>query len=344
MAVISARDLTVQYETPRGPISAVDNVSFEIEERTIVGLLGESGCGKSTLAKALVRNLPSNAQVPAGEILLDGEDVTAMSDERLREVRWENIAFIPQNAMNSLDPVVTIRDQLVEPILVHRDVSKSEATERAREVLDIVGIDPSRIDAYPHELSGGMKQRVMVAMALVLEPDLIIADEPTTGLDVLVRDRILNDLERYRDEFDISIIMVSHDIADLVETSDSLMVMYGGKIVETGPSRDLFENPTHPYTIGLKNSLPNVNTDLDDLISMEMDPPDLHDPPAGCRFVDRCPFAVEECWSSHPQYRTPRPEIRSACYRADEAPEMRRRAARVNWQREEREELAGEAD
>lgn len=344
MSVISVSDLVVEYETPSGVVSAVDDVSFEIEDRTIVGLLGESGCGKSTLSQALVRNLAPNARIPSGEIRLKGEDVTGMSDERLREVRWEVVAYIPQNAMNSLNPVMTIKDQLAEPAVVHRDLPKREAIERAREVLDVVGIDRSRIDAYPHELSGGMKQRVIVAMALVLEPDLIIADEPTTGLDVLIRDRILNDLERYRDEFNISIIMVSHDIADLVETSDELMVMYGGKIVETGPSRDLFGEPTHPYTIGLKKSLPDVNTDLDDLISMEMDPPDLRNPPDGCRFVDRCPFAVEECRTAHPPYEKPRMGIRSACYRADDAPEMRRQAAEVNWEHEERETLGGAGD
>ena len=344
MSVLSVRDLVVEYKTSSGNISAVDDVTFDIGERQIVGLVGESGCGKSSLAQALVRNLPSNGRIPAGEILLNDEDVTTITDSRLREIRWEDVAYIPQNAMNSLDPVVTIKDQLVEPTIVHRNASKEQAIERAREVLDIVGIDPARIDAYPHQLSGGMKQRVIVAMALVLEPDLIIADEPTTGLDVLIRDRILNDFERYRDEFGISIVMVSHDIADLVETSDSLMVMYGGKIVETGPSRDLFERPTHPYTIGLKNSLPDVNTNLDDLISMEMDPPDLHDPPEGCRFVDRCPFAIEECRSSHPDYRNPRHEISSACYRAEDASEMREQAARVNWRREGLEERRGGAD
>lgn len=335
MSVLSVQNLTVQYRTPDGPLPAVDDVSFDIDPGEIVGLLGESGCGKTTLAQSLVRNLPSNADIPSGSIRLNDEEVTSLSEERLQELRWETVAYIPQNAMNALDPIVSIEDQLMEPIVVHRDVSKAEARERAREVLDVVGIDPARIDAYPHELSGGMKQRVIVAMALVLEPDLIIADEPTTGLDVLIRDRILNDFERYRDEFDISIIMVSHDIADLVETSDVLLVMYGGKVVEMGPSRDLFEDPTHPYTIGLKNSLPNIETRLEDLISMEMEPPNLLDPPQGCRFVNRCPFAVDECHTAHPEYQSPRAGIESACYRADDAPEMQARAQRVDWLREE---------
>jgi oligopeptide/dipeptide ABC transporter ATP-binding protein len=335
MTVLSVQDLTVEYRTADGQLPAVDDVSFDVDAGEIVGLLGESGCGKTTLAQSIVRNLPSNASIPSGTIELNDEEITGVSEDRLRELRWEHVAYIPQNAMNALDPIVSIKEQLVEPVVVHRDVSKAEAVERAREVLDVVGIDPSRIDAYPHELSGGMKQRVIVAMALVLEPDLIIADEPTTGLDVLVRDRILNDFERYRDEFDISIIMVSHDIADLVETSDVLLVMYGGKIVETGPSRSLFDRATHPYTIGLRNSLPNIGTELEDLISMEMEPPDLLDPPAGCRFVNRCPFAVDECHEAHPDYRTPREGIASACYRADEAAEMRERAQQVDWRREE---------
>lgn len=199
----------------------------------------------------------------------------------------------------------------------------------------MVDIDESRLEAYPHQLSGGMKQRVIVAMAMILAPDLIIADEPTTGLDVLVRDKILSDIERFRDELGISIIFVSHDIADLVETSDSLMVMYGGKVVEKGPSRDLFEKPTHPYTIGLKNSLPNINSELEELIRMEMDPPDLRSLSSECRFVDRCPFDVPECHEAHPSFQSERADIESACYRADEFEELNRRAFEVDWRQEE---------
>lgn len=334
MPVLSVEDLRVEYEVNDGAIQAVRDVSFDIEENTIVGLLGESGCGKSTMAQALVRHLPSNASIPTGKALLDGEDILEMTDDRLREIRWDKVAYIPQNAMNALDPVFTIKRQLVEPIVAHTDKTQSEAVERAKEVLDIVGIDPSRINEYPHQFSGGMKQRIVVAMAMVLEPQLIIADEPTTGLDVLMRDKILNDLERFRDDFDVSIIMISHDIADLVETSDKLMVMYGGKIVEIGDSRDMFSEPTHPYTIGLRNALPNVNSNLDDLIAMEMDPPDLRNPPSGCCFVERCPYAKPECHEEHPSFYEPRSGIETACYRADEATIMREQARSVEWSEE----------
>lgn len=332
MSLLTVRNLHVHYRTEDGTVHAVDDVSLDIGSQTIIGILGESGCGKSTFARSIVRALPDNAVIPSGEILLNGEDVTAMSESRLRSLRWDIVAFIPQSAMGSLDPVYTIRDQLTEVIDAHRrGISKSDAIERAKEVLDVVGIDASRLSNYPHQLSGGMRQRVLLAMSLILEPELIIADEPTTGLDVLIRDQILRDIETYRDEFGISVIFVSHDIADLVETSDQLLVMYGGKIVERGPSEVLIDEPTHPYTIGLKNSLPELHTDADDLIAMGMEPPDLLSPPDGCRFVEKCPYAVEECHTAHPDYREVVTHVRTACYRADEAETLRREAKQVDW-------------
>lgn len=332
MSLLTVRDLHVHYRTEDGTVHAVDDVSLDVGSQTIVGILGESGCGKSTFARSIVRALPDNAVIPAGEILVNDEDVTAMSKQRLRSLRWDTVAFIPQSAMGSLDPVYTIRDQLTEVIDAHRrGISKADAIERAKEVLSVVGIDASRLTNYPHQLSGGMRQRVLLAMSLILEPELIIADEPTTGLDVLIRDQILRDIETYRDDFGISVIFVSHDIADLVETSDRLLVMYGGKIVERGPSEVLIEEPTHPYTIGLKNSLPELHTEADDLIAMGMEPPDLLSPPDGCRFVEKCPYAVEECHTAHPEYREAVPGVSTACYRADEAESLRREAKRVDW-------------
>jgi oligopeptide/dipeptide ABC transporter ATP-binding protein len=332
MSLLTVRDLKVNYRTEEGTVHAVDGVSLDLGSESIVGILGESGCGKSTLARSIIRALPDNAFIPEGEILINDEDVTGMSDQRLRELRWDTVAFIPQSAMGSLDPVYTIRDQLTEVIDAHRrDMSESEAIARAEEVLDVVGIDPSRLSNYPHQLSGGMRQRVLLAMSLILEPELIIADEPTTGLDVLIRDKILSDIEAYRDEFGISVIFVSHDIADLVETSDRLMVMYGGKVVERGPSQALIDDPTHPYTIGLKNSLPELHTHAEDLIAMGMEPPDLMSPPDGCRFVQKCPYAVDECHEAHPDYREAVQGIQSACYRADEAAALRRDAKEVSW-------------
>lgn len=332
MSLLSVRDLQVEYATAEGPVGAVDDVTLDVGTETIVGVLGESGCGKSTLAKAIMRSLPDNGSIPAGTIELNDEDVTDMSPSRLREIRWETIAYVPQSAMGSLDPVYTIREQLTEAIHAHRtDTTKKKAIERAREVLETVGMNPSRIKDYPHQLSGGMRQRVLLAMSLILEPDLVIADEPTTGLDALIRDKVLSDIETYRDEFGISVVFVSHDIADLVEMSDRLAVMYGGKIVDRGPSEDVLEEPIHPYTIGLKNSLPELHSTPDELIAMGMDPPDLRDPPQGCRFVEKCPYEINECRSVHPEYREVRQGTKSACYRAEEASDLRNRAKEVTW-------------
>lgn len=332
MTLLSVNDLHVYYEDKGDHVQAVDGVSLDLESPNILGILGESGCGKTTFAKSIIRGLPDNAVIPKGEMLLNGEDITEMSENRLQELRWETVAYVPQGAMGSLDPVCTIQEQLTETIHAHRtDVSESEAVERAHEVLKTVGIDPTRITNYPHQLSGGMRQRVLLAMSLILEPELIIADEPTTGLDMLIRDQILEDIETYRDEFGISIIFVSHDIADLVETTDKLAVMYGGKIVERGPSRQLINNPSHPYTIGLRNSLPELHTDPDNLVEMGMNPPDLRNPSDGCRFVDKCPFDVEECHEVHPDYREIQPGIQTACYRASEAESLRAHVEREGW-------------
>jgi oligopeptide/dipeptide ABC transporter ATP-binding protein len=332
MSLLSVRDLEVEYTTADAPVRAVNDVSLEVSPHSIVGVLGESGCGKSTLAKAIMRSLPDNGAITGGSVRLNDEDITEMSPSRLREVRWETIAYVPQSAMGSLDPVYTIRDQLTEALHAHRtDTTKSEAVERAKEVLQTVGITPSRITDYPHQLSGGMRQRVLLAMSLILEPEIVIADEPTTGLDALIRDKVLSDIETYRDEFGISVIFVSHDIADLVETSDRLAVMYGGKVVERGPSEDVIEEPIHPYTIGLKNSLPELASTPSELIAMGMDPPDLRNPPEGCRFVEKCPYEIAECRSAHPEYREVREDTKTACYRADEASNLRGQAQEVTW-------------
>lgn len=332
MSLLSVRDLEIHYEVEDGYVHAVDDVSFDIESESLVGVLGESGCGKSTLSKAIIGGLDDNAVIRAGEIRFDGRDLTAQTEPEMREIRWEQIAYIPQSAMGSLDPVYTIREQLFETIRAHRaGISKQECLDRAEEVLDLVGISTDRLRSYPHQLSGGMRQRVLLAMALILEPELIIADEPTTGLDVLLRDKILNDIETYRDEFGVSALFVSHDIADLVETTEYLIEMYGGKITERGPSTEMFKKPVHPYTIGLKGSLPDLHSTTEEMIAMKMQPPNLHNPPEGCRFKNKCPFAVEECETAHPELREERPGIETACYRASDAETMRAESTRVDW-------------
>ena len=316
--LVTVDSLKIYYDVSDGMLQAVDDVSFEVGANEVVGILGESGGGKSTLAKSIIRDLPQNGRLVSGEIQYKETDLTSVSHEKIQEIRWDEIACVPQNAMNSLDPVYTIENQITETISAHRDIPEDKQIAKAREVLDTVGIDPSRLQDYPHQMSGGMKQRIVLALSLVLDPDLIIADEPTTGLDVLLRDKILADIEQYREEFEISILIISHDIADLVETCDRLMVMYGGKIVEKAPSRELIASPRHPYTMGLKNSLPAMQSNPDDLVTMSLDPPDLRNPPEGCRFMSKCPVAIEKCDESHPDFFEFN-GAESACYRAHEA-------------------------
>lgn len=330
MTLLTVEDLTVQYRIEGGTLTAVDQVSFQLDRGTILGVLGESGCGKSTLVESIVRILPENADIPAGMINFDGKNLLSLTEAEVRKIRWNEIAFIPQNAMASLDPVLTLREQMIDVIQNHRDVDRSECNEMAEEVLETVGIDASRLDAYPHQLSGGMKQRVILAISLLLKPKLIIADEPTTGVDVIMRDRILRDIEHLRDAFDISFIIISHDIADLVETCDQLAVAYAGKIVEHGPTQDIFETPTHPYTIALKNALPSMQTDPENLVSMSMDPPNLRDPPDECRFAGRCPFVIDECLTTHPSLKSHK-KVDVACYRADEAASFREESGSLEW-------------
>lgn len=327
---ITVENLKVQYTVDDGKVHAVDDVSFTIGSNEIVGLLGESGSGKSTLSKSIVRDLPENGDIISGNIEYNGMNIAELSHEEFRTLRWEDIAYVPQNAMNCLDPVYTIQDQLTETIDAHRDVPKKEKVEKAKQVFEMVGIDTDRLKDYPHEMSGGMKQRIIIALAFILDPELIIADEPTTGLDVLLRDKILADIEEYREAYDVSILIVSHDMADLVETCDSLMVMYGGKIVEKAPSRQLVEQPTHPYTMGLLNSAPTINTEFSDLISMSMNPPDLLSPADGCRFIERCPFEIGECSQAHPESIELNGST-SACYRATEHKQLQAEVPEQNW-------------
>ena len=330
MGLLEIEELVVEYAIADGSITAVDNISTSLEQGVIRGILGESGCGKSTFAESIVRILPDNASIPSGRIVFDGQDLATLTEQEIRAMRWEEIAFIPQNAMACLDPVKTIKRQMIDVIQNHRSLKAKECVEMAEDVFDTVGIESSRLESYPHELSGGMKQRVILAMSLLLQPKLIIADEPTTGVDVIMRDRILNDIERYSKEFDISVIMISHDIADMIETCDELTVMYGGKVVESGPTKDIFVQPHHPYTIGLKHSLPSLQTDPSELIEMAMNPPNMRNPPDECRFYDRCPYSEERCLDSHPPFEQ-YGEVEVACYRADEAAQLRSQATDISW-------------
>ncbi len=318
MTLLDVSNLDVEYQTKEGPIKAVEDVSFTIEEGERFGLVGESGCGKSTIAKSLLQLLPKNGQVTGGSIEFDGRELTTIDTKALREIRWEEVSFISQSAMNALDPVYSVGDQIVEAILTHRDMPKADARERAADLLEDVGLERKRADSYPHELSGGMRQRAMIAMALALDPALIIADEPTTALDVITQDHIIEEINRLLETIGSSLFIITHDISVVAETCDYVGVMYGGELVEKGPIEEVFVEPEHPYTLGLLNAFPKIEGGADELITMPGQPPDLRDPPTGCRFYDRCPFREEICARETPPLSERGGEQRAACFVSEE--------------------------
>ncbi|AGB31791.1 oligopeptide/dipeptide ABC transporter ATPase [Natrinema pellirubrum DSM 15624] len=326
MTLLEVDNLKVTYETDDEPVHAVNDVSFTIDEGVNYGLAGESGSGKSTVAEALLGLLPGNGTVERGTIGFDGKDLTALSEAERRDILWEDIAYIPQSAMDSLDPVMSTGDQIAQAIHTHRNVTDSKARDRVRELFEIVGLDPDRIDDYPHEFSGGMRQRVTIAMALALEPDLIIADEPTTGLDVIVQDKIIDKILEIQERMDSSLLLITHEIGVIAETCDELSILYGGKVMEQGSVDNVLVNPTNPYTMGLKNSFPEID-EGEDPVAIPGSPPNLNGEPTACVFEDRCPFATEECGASHPDpVDLPNRNHRSACHRVKEAAQLRQAA------------------
>jgi len=300
MALLEVRDLKVYYHTSRGVVKAVDGVSITLEKGEILGLAGESGCGKTTTAIAIMRVLPPEARIEGGSVLLNGVDLLRLSEEEMRRVRWRRISMIFQNAMNALNPVKNVGSQLVDAMVTHLGISEREAWERARKLFELVGLDPSRIRDYPHEFSGGMRQRVFIAMALSCDPEVVIADEPTTGLDVVVQRKILNLLKELRDRLGLSIILITHDLAVVAETCDKVAIMYGGRIVEYGPIYEIFDRPYHPYTYLLIKSFPRIGARRERLATIPGSPPSLINPPPGCVFHPRCPYATEVCRTRAP--------------------------------------------
>ena len=298
MALLEMIDVSIEYETDRGQLQAVDGVDLSVDQGETLGLVGESGSGKTTATKPILGLLDSNGRVAGGEIRFEGRDLTTLSEAELRrEIRWQKISYIPQNAMAALDPVFTVGDQIEEVILAHTDRTKRAARERTAELLVDVGLDPNRARDYPHELSGGQRQRVTIALALALSPALIIADEPTTGLDVVVQDEILELIDEIQAEMGCAMIFITHDMSVIAEISDRIAVMYAGRVMESGTIRDVFKRSAHPYTIGLQNSFPRMerNPAESSLITIPGSSPELYDPPDGCRFIDRCPFATGTC-------------------------------------------------
>jgi peptide/nickel transport system ATP-binding protein len=296
MSVLSARDLHVTYRTQGGDVPAVRGVDLEIERGQVLGLAGESGCGKSTIAAALLRLLPRGTRV-TGQIVLDGEDVLKMQGRRLRAVRWTGASIVFQGAMHALNPVRRIGDQISEALTIHAVAREREARVRVGQLLEQVGLPPRRIDDYPHELSGGQKQRVMIAMALACSPSLVIADEPTTALDVMVQAQVLSVLKELQRDLGLAMLFITHDLSVLVEVSDNLAVMYAGKIVEDGPTNDVFFDPKHPYTKALAAAFPQIGDARfrGHPSGLGGDPPDPQQIPSGCPFHPRCDFAFDAC-------------------------------------------------
>ena len=298
--LLAVEDLTVHYNTRAGVVRAVDGVSLIVERGQVLGLVGESGCGKSSLALALLRLLPENAQILGGRVVLDGTDIMSLSAEEMRAYRWNRIAMVFQSAMNALDPVYRVGDQIIEALEQHVKSARKDLIKRVHELYELVNLDPGYIQRYPHEYSGGMKQRAIIAMALACDPDLIIADEPTTALDVIVQDHILRELRKIRQELDMSMLYISHDMAVIAEVSDVVAVMYAGKIVEYGDVETVFKRPIHPYTRALMSAFPSVTGEKHELATLAGDLPNPLELPTGCRFHPRCPYATDVCAEQEP--------------------------------------------
>jgi peptide/nickel transport system ATP-binding protein len=286
--------LEVEYVLPKRRVRAVDRVSLKIRSGEIVGLAGESGCGKTTTANAILQILRPPAEISGGRVLFRGEDITRKRKEELRRFRWRNVSMVFQSAMSALNPVMRVGDQFVDMIKAHEPIRKRDALARAGDLLERVGIDRRRIHAYPHELSGGMRQRVIIAMALALEPELVIMDEPTTALDVVVQREILQEIQDLQRELEFAVLFITHDLSLLLEFADRIAIMYAGEIVETTSAARLFENPLHPYTVGLVRSFPPLTGPIERMTGIPGTPPDLANPPSGCRFHPRCPHCRPE--------------------------------------------------
>ncbi len=299
--LLKVRNLGVVYHTSQGPVHAVTDMSFDVHENEVFGIAGESGCGKSTLIRSLLRLLSDNGEVTAEVCQYKGQDLMGLSDEAFRKnILWQEISLVPQSAMASFNPVHRVGDQIIESIQAHTNASRAEARERGAYLFDAVGLQADLMNSYPHEFSGGMRQRAMIAMALSLDPGLIIMDEPTTGLDVLVQERILRRIREIRSEIKSSIILITHDIAVIAEMSDRIGIMYGGEIMEQASAIDLFESPFHPYTLGLKNAFPSIKNIGSELISIPGSPPTLVGPVNSCPFSPRCPFSINACEEQNP--------------------------------------------
>jgi oligopeptide/dipeptide ABC transporter ATP-binding protein len=330
MAILDVKDLCVYYQTRQGKVRAIDGVSFAIQQGESLGLVGESGCGKTTVGKALLRLLADNASIENGEVLFKGRDLVRLSPGEMRSIRGKEIAMIPQSAMNALDPVYRISDVIREGIRSHREIAAEANRERVVELFASVGLEAGRIDDYPHMFSGGMRQRAVIAAVFALRPSLIIADEPTTALDVIVQDQVLKQLADLVRQTGATLIVITHDIGIVAENCRRTGVMYAGKLVEIGPTEEVLLQPCHPYTMGLQNGLLGVRDERREIISIPGVPPNLISPPSGCRFHPRCPFAAERCIREEPGLEEMAPGHRCACHFYPNASLMRLEAKKTS--------------
>jgi len=305
-------------------VHATDGVSIQLDKGETLGLVGESACGKTTLAYGISQLLPTNAYVKGGRVIFDGKNLLKMTmkkdgrlkeyDNELNKIRWKEISMIFQGAMNALNPVQRVGDQIVEAILFHERVTKQQARQRTEQLYDLVGIPVDRIDHFPHEYSGGMKQRAMIAMALALNPKLVIADEPTTALDVITQNKILTKVRELQDSLEMAMIIITHDVSVVAKTARRIAVMYAGQISETGTTKEIFKETAHPYTSGLLGSFPSIKGKVRRLATIKGNPPSLVEPPTGCRFHPRCPYVQDICKTQNPPGLTMSPEHISFCH------------------------------
>ena len=314
-SVLDVSNLKMYYFTSRGIVKAVDGISFNLKKGEVMGLAGESGCGKSSLGFTLLGMPTPPGKIVEGSIKIEGREIVGLPENVLRkDVRWEKISMIFQGAMNALNPVYTVGYQMAEPLIYHKGLSEEEALDRAQKYLELVGLSPDIISRYPHELSGGMKQRVIIATALLMEPSVVIADEPTTALDVVVQAQIINLMKRLKQKLGLSMIFITHDLSILAEISDKIAIMYAGKIVELGPSEKIYYEPAHPYTQKLLAAIPRLHEDVEKLEFIPGTPPNLINPPTGCRFHPRCPYAMDVCKKKVPELKEVDKDHYVACW------------------------------
>ncbi len=314
MTLLEVKDLKTYFKTQEGTLKAVDGIDFNLEKGQAMGLAGESGCGKTTAALSIMKLLPANGYIAGGTINFMNQDMSKVTGDKLRAIRWRDISIIFQGAMNALNPVKRVGDQIVEPIVLHEKVDEEVAMKRVKELFELVGINPNRVREYPHEFSGGMRQRVMIAMALACRPRLVICDEPTTALDVMIQAQILQLLKNLQKELELAMIIISHDLSVLAETCEFLSIMYAGKIVERSTAVNVFAYPQHPYTKGLIAAFPNIKGDRKMPASIAGNPPNLINTPVGCRFAERCYMAQDICRREEPPLAEVLPGHYAACH------------------------------